>query len=117
MAAMGSYDSSLQMFIQAPREVDMRRVALVVAVERYQERISPVQYAEADAKAFSGALATLGFDDVESVRAGKLIEVRLAAPDREAAAASVDQMCARLLANPVIERYEFSLSEAAAPAP
>jgi phosphoribosylformylglycinamidine synthase PurS subunit len=68
-----------------------------------------------------GGLHTLGFEQVESVRAGKLIQVRLSASDRASAEAAVDQMCARLLANPVIEQYSFSVSEepaaSTAPAP
>ena len=62
------------------------------------------------------ALRTLGFD-VEAVRAGKLIQVRLAAADRAAAEVAVQQMGERLLANPVIETYEFTLTEAPAPVP
>ncbi|HYY88874.1 MAG TPA: phosphoribosylformylglycinamidine synthase subunit PurS [Chloroflexota bacterium] len=64
-----------------------------------------------------GALHALGFDDVESVRAGKVFQLRLTAPDRAAAKAAIDDMCARLLANPVIEHYAFSLAEATAPVP
>ena len=66
-----------------------------------------------------GALHALGFDDVASVRAGKLIQVRLAAADRAAAEAVVTRMCEQLLANPVIEEYAFSLLEqpATEPAP
>jgi phosphoribosylformylglycinamidine synthase len=41
------------------------------------------------------------------------VELRLTAPDEAAARASVERMCATLLANPVIERYTFSLSEEA----
>ena len=62
-----------------------------------------------------GALASLGFTGVEAVRAGKLIQVRLAAPDRQSAAQTVEQMCAQLLANPVIETFSFTLDEAPAP--
>ncbi len=59
-----------------------------------------------------GGLHALGFEQVESVRAGKLLLVRLYAPDRASAEAAVDQMCAQLLANPVIEQYEFTLAPA-----
>jgi phosphoribosylformylglycinamidine synthase PurS subunit len=62
-----------------------------------------------------GALRSLGFDAVESVRAGKLIQVQLSASDQADAEAAVGRMCAQLLANPVIEVYEFRL-EALAPA-
>jgi phosphoribosylformylglycinamidine synthase len=63
------------------------------------------------------ALRTLGFEGVEDVRAGKLIVVRLEAPDRPAAETAADGMCQKLLANPVIETYEFTLGEVAAPVP
>jgi phosphoribosylformylglycinamidine synthase len=61
------------------------------------------------------ALRTLGFAGIEDVRAGKLIQVRLSAPSREAAHEAVDLMCSQLLANPVIETYAFTLDEAPAP--
>jgi len=61
------------------------------------------------------ALRTLGFATVTDVRAGKLIQVRLSAPDRAAAEAALNAMCAQLLANPVIEMYTFSLDEAPTP--
>ena len=63
-----------------------------------------------------GALHALGFLQVESVRAGKLIELKLEAEGRAEAEAAVERMCAQLLANPVIERYEFSLRPLEQPA-
>ena len=63
------------------------------------------------------ALRTLGFEGVEDVRAGKLIQVRIGAPDQETATAAVERMCSQLLANPVIETFEFSLTEAPARVP
>jgi phosphoribosylformylglycinamidine synthase subunit PurS len=56
------------------------------------------------------ALRTLGFS-VDDVRVGKLINVRLVAEDQTAAAAQVQQMGEKLLANPVIETFEFSVTE------
>ncbi|GIX12107.1 MAG: phosphoribosylformylglycinamidine synthase subunit PurS [Paracoccaceae bacterium] len=55
------------------------------------------------------ALASLGFQGVEAVRQGKVIEIDLAEEDRAAAQAAVEAMCQRLLANTVIEtwRIEF----------
>ena len=64
-----------------------------------------------------GALHSLGFGEVASVRAGKLIQVELEAGDRATAEAAVDRMCAQLLANPVIETYSFELVESTAPVP
>lgn len=61
------------------------------------------------------ALRTLGFAGVDEVRAGKLIQVRLSAPDRAAAEEAAKAMCAQLLANPVIEVYSFTVDQAPAP--
>ena len=60
-----------------------------------------------------GALHSLGFADVESVRAGKYLEVRIAADDRAKAEKQLAEMCRKLLANPVIEDYRFELEELA----
>lgn len=58
-------------------------------------------------------LQQLGYQGVSSVRAGKYIEITLAAPSQADAEATVRQMCERLLANPVIERYDYSVAESA----
>ena len=62
-----------------------------------------------------GGLHALGFDQVSGVRAGKIIQLQLSAESRQTAEAAVAQMCERLLANPVIEQYEFTLRDAPAP--
>ena len=59
------------------------------------------------------ALPALGYDNVSHVRVGKSIRLVIDAPDDAAARAQVDEMCRRLLANPVIEAYEIELSELA----
>lgn len=59
----------------------------------------------------ANALGSLGFGAVQGVRSGRYFQVTLAAPDAKAAAEEVDQMCSRLLANPVIEQYEFELEK------
>lgn len=59
----------------------------------------------------ANALGSLGFGSVSDVRSGKCFQVRLTAADAKAAAEQVDQMCSRLLANPVIETYEFELEK------
>jgi len=58
-----------------------------------------------------GGLHSLGFDSVQSVRAGKYMEIRLNGSDRAAAEAQVAEMCRKLLANPVIEDFRFELEE------
>lgn len=60
----------------------------------------------------SSALASLGFEDVRGVRAGRYFQITLTAKDTKKAEKQVDQMCARLLANPVIETYSFEIAEA-----
>ncbi len=52
------------------------------------------------------ALGSLGFEGVDAVRQGKVIELDLAETDAEKAKADVTRMCDTLLANTVIERYE-----------
>ena len=56
------------------------------------------------------ALGALGFDGVQGVRQGKVIELDLAATDKVAAEAEVKVMCEKLLANTVIESYQIELS-------
>jgi phosphoribosylformylglycinamidine synthase PurS subunit len=60
------------------------------------------------------ALPALGYDNVSEVRVGKSIRLVLEADDEAAARAQVEEMCRRLLANPVIEAYEIALSELSA---
>ena len=62
--------------------------------------------------AIARALGGLGFDDVRDLRVGKVIEVEIAATDAIRARARVDEMCKKLLANPVIEDYTIELDTA-----
>ena len=52
------------------------------------------------------ALGSLGFEGVESVRQGKVIELDLADGTSED---TIAQMCEKLLANMVIERYRVEV--------
>jgi phosphoribosylformylglycinamidine synthase PurS subunit len=56
------------------------------------------------------ALHHLGFDGVTSVRTGKYFEIELDAADKSAAEQAADAMCRQLLANPVVERYAFTVA-------
>jgi phosphoribosylformylglycinamidine synthase len=60
----------------------------------------------------AGALGSLGFEGIEGVRAGKYFQVTVRAKDAKKAEKVIDQACARLLANPVIETYSFAIAEA-----
>ena len=57
------------------------------------------------------SLHRLGFDNAEDVRVGKYLLVNVSESDRETAAASVTDMCQKLLTNPVIEEFRFDLEE------
>jgi phosphoribosylformylglycinamidine synthase len=59
--------------------------------------------------AVTDGLHSLGYTGVAQTRVGKYIEVRLQAADEATARAQVDEMCRRLLSNPVIETYRFEL--------
>lgn len=56
-----------------------------------------------------GGLHSLGFAAVDSVRAGKYMEVRVNAGSAAEAEASVREMCSKLLANPVIEEFRVEV--------
>ena len=49
------------------------------------------------------SLPALGFEGIEGVRVGKLIQFEIDAADADTARLSVEEMCERFLANPVIE--------------
>ena len=55
------------------------------------------------------ALPALGFDGISGVRAGKAFRFTVEAPDEQSARRQVDDLCLRLLSNPVIEDAEVTL--------
>ena len=61
-----------------------------------------------EGKAVQSALHSLGMVDVEEVRTGRFIEMRVAANSSSAAEAVVHGACQKLLANPVTEDYEIT---------
>jgi len=60
-------------------------------------------------KAIQKALSGLGFEGVEKVRQGKVIELELAETDAARAREHVREMCEKLLANTVIENYAVEI--------
>ena len=60
-------------------------------------------------KAIGRALNNLGFCSVGGVRQGKLIEIELAETDEAKARADIKEMCEKLLANTVIEKFDIEL--------
>ncbi len=67
------------------------------------------QVLDPQGKTIQHALHELDFTAVTDVRYGKYIEVELDAGSREEAAAQLDAICRRLLANPVIEDYRYDI--------
>lgn len=62
-------------------------------------------------KAVMNSATKTGFDYILSVRIGKHIEVELDADSKDAAASRIDEMCKKILTNPIIESYEFNIYE------
>ncbi|MGZ4111006.1 MAG: phosphoribosylformylglycinamidine synthase subunit PurS [Tumebacillaceae bacterium] len=62
--------------------------------------------------AVTKSLHALGYDEVQDVRIGKYLEVKVDTTDRKVAEERVTEMCEKLLANTVIEKYTFELVEA-----
>jgi len=60
-------------------------------------------------KAIEGALKGLGFDGASDVRQGKVIELKLSETDEASARARTEEMCKKLLANPVMENYAIEI--------
>ncbi|MGQ0792638.1 MAG: phosphoribosylformylglycinamidine synthase subunit PurS [Deltaproteobacteria bacterium] len=62
-------------------------------------------------KAALSALRSIGFEEVEDARIGKLIEIKLAAESRDEARERAGEMCRRILANPIIEDFAVEIIE------
>jgi phosphoribosylformylglycinamidine synthase len=62
-----------------------------------------------EGKAIQSALRSLEFDEVEEVRVGRLLRLRLLADSADAARVAADAMCRQLLANPVTEDFDIHL--------
>ena len=60
------------------------------------------------------SLRHMGFAEVDDVRVGKYLEVRVDETQRSRAEARVADMCNKLLSNPVMEEFRFGLEEAPA---
>ena len=60
-------------------------------------------------KAVQHALSDLGYDEVQNVSLGKYMEIQLEGISQNEAERRVRDMCDKLLANPIIETYRFTL--------
>lgn len=60
-------------------------------------------------KAVAHGLQKMNFDDINDVRIGKHITIKLEAKSKEDASAQVENACKKLLANPIMEGYKFEI--------
>jgi phosphoribosylformylglycinamidine synthase, purS protein len=60
-------------------------------------------------KAIEGALKSLDVEGIAAVRQGKVFDIELEGSDKDAARASLEAACTRLLANTVIENYHIEI--------
>lgn len=81
------------------KEGDSMRVQVLV---RLKGGVLDVQ-----GKAIERGLADNGFQALNNIRVGKLIELDVEAPSEEAGRKQVETVCQTLLANPIIENYEI----------
>jgi phosphoribosylformylglycinamidine synthase len=64
---------------------------------------------DAQGRTVEAALHNLGYEDVEGVRIGKIIEMQVADGDADTITSRVAAMCDKLLANPVTEYYRIEV--------
>ena len=62
-------------------------------------------------KAVEHAIHSLGFNSVQDVRIGKHIELLIDSSTKEEAEHITEQVCKKLLANPVMEDYSFIIEK------
>jgi phosphoribosylformylglycinamidine synthase PurS subunit len=62
-------------------------------------------------KAVTGSMKNLGLPEIQNVRIGKHITLEIEAASKDAAKTKVDEACKKLLANQIMEFYEFELFE------
>jgi phosphoribosylformylglycinamidine synthase PurS subunit len=62
-------------------------------------------------KAVLHAINDLKYSDVNDVRIGKYIEIEFNATKREIVVAETEEICNKLLANPIMENFNFEIEE------
>ncbi|HIA37845.1 MAG TPA: phosphoribosylformylglycinamidine synthase subunit PurS [Flavobacteriales bacterium] len=62
-------------------------------------------------KAVSASMKNIGLPEIDAVRIGKHISLKIEATSKEEAEERVKEACKKLLANEIMESFEFSVSE------
>ena len=83
----------------------MKTYRLEVAITPREGLLDP------EGKAVEHALHALAFDGVAGVRVGRLVTLKVSAADEASARARAEEMCRKLLANPVTEDFSIALAE------
>ncbi|UPT67033.1 MAG: phosphoribosylformylglycinamidine synthase subunit PurS [Sphingobacteriales bacterium JAD_PAG50586_3] len=64
-------------------------------------------------KAVTSSMTNIGLPEIENVRIGKSINLEITADNADVARTKVDEACRKLLANQIMESYEFTVEEIA----
>jgi phosphoribosylformylglycinamidine synthase len=62
-------------------------------------------------KAVTNSMKNIGLPEIDNVRIGKHISLEVTAKDKKEAQTKVEDACKKLLANQIVESYEFELFE------
>ena len=62
-------------------------------------------------KAVTSSMKNLGFNEVSNVRIGKHITLEIESESKERAMERINEACKRILTNPTMESFEFTLHE------
>ena len=60
-------------------------------------------------KAVTSSMKNLGLAEIENVRIGKHITLEIEATSKQEASSKVDEACKKLLANQIMETYDFKI--------
>ncbi len=63
-------------------------------------------------KAVSASMKNIGFQEIKNVRIGKHITLEIESDSKEKAMEKVNEACNKILANPIMEGYEYTIKEA-----
>ncbi|UCC69020.1 MAG: phosphoribosylformylglycinamidine synthase subunit PurS [Armatimonadota bacterium] len=66
---------------------------------------------DAQGQTVERALHDLGYSGVQNLRIGKLGDMEVDGAPREQLSSQLDEMCRKLLANPIIEDFRFEIEE------
>ena len=63
-------------------------------------------------KAVTSTLQNIGFKTVENVRIGKHTSLNIQAENKEEAETKIKEICSKVLSNPIMEYFEYTIKEA-----